>query len=243
MGKKPQGRTITPVLVVNDSTDPVIISGSISVTVTPTPNPTSFTTQQLDVAAAGTAQQLASSPVPDGFEIAVKAKDGNTGKIYLGFSQADAEDHTTAFILSPGQGLNFSLHDPAEIWVDSDNNGDGVTVATIATYAGGGSSGGSGGATPNRPAFTTGQVNVAAPGTAQQLPAQAIPNGFTIYIRAKPTNSGNIYIGNSQANAQNHAVAEILEPGAFLTYGITNADLIWVDADDATDGILWTSEV
>jgi hypothetical protein len=103
--------------------------------------------------------------------------------------------------------------------------------------------GGGGGGAANRPAFVTGQVNVPVPGTAAQLPAQAIPDGFTIFIRAKVTNTGNIYIGNSAPNAQNHLVAFILEPGAFLEYGITNGDLVFLDADDANDGVMWTSEV
>jgi hypothetical protein len=103
-------------------------------------------------------------------------------------------------------------------------------------------SGGGGGAVANRGSFVTDQEDVAVPGTAQQLPTQAIPDGFTIYIRAKPTNGGNIYVGNSAANAQNPAVAEILEPGAFLIYGITNVDLVFIDADVAGEGVMWTTE-
>jgi hypothetical protein len=100
-----------------------------------------------------------------------------------------------------------------------------------------------GGGTPsNRGSFVTNQKNVAIPGTAVQLQTQAIPNGFTVYIRARSTNTGNVYVGSSAANAQNHAVAEILEPGAFLLYGITNSDLVFLDADVAGEGVMWTVE-
>jgi hypothetical protein len=95
----------------------------------------------------------------------------------------------------------------------------------------------------NRPAFATNQKNVTTPGTAVQLQTQAIPDGFTIYIRARATNTGKIYVGSSAANAQNHAVAEILEAGAYLTYGITNADLVYIDADVGAEGVMWTVEV
>jgi hypothetical protein len=240
MGTKPQGRNVQPVFITGG--DPLGPGVPVSVTVTPTPNPITFATQQLNVAAHATAQQLAPMPVPDGFKLVVKAKDGNTGNIYVGATQLEAEDVTQAFILKASQGLIFTLHDADEIWVASDVDGEGVTVATIAEYSGGGG-GSSGGAVANRPAFATGQLNVAAHGVAQQLQAQAIPNGFTVFIRARPTNTGPVYIGNSQVNAQNPAVAIILEPGAFLTYGITNVDLVWVNADNDGDGVMWTVEV
>ena len=240
MGTKPQGRNVQPVFITGG--DPLGPGIPVTVVVTPVPNPTVFTTQQLNVASAGTAQQLGSAPLPDGFKFVVKAKDGNTQKIYVGFSKADAEDHTAAFILSASQGLIFTLHDPAEVWIDADVNGEGVVVATIAEYSGGG--GGGGGSAPaNRSAIANDQLDVAIPGTAQQFQTQAIPNGFQIFLRAKISNNANIYVAGSQADAQNHAKATILEPGAFLEYGITNADIVWIDADTATDGVMWTVEI
>lgn len=237
MGTKPQGRNVQPVFITGgDPSGP-----GVPIVVVPTANPTTFATQQLNVTAHATAQQLAAMPVPNGFKLVVKAKDGNTGNIYVGATQLEAQDVTQAFILKASQGVIFTLHDADEVWISSDVDGEGVTVATIAEYSGGGGGGGS--APANRPAFVTSQLNVAAPGVAQQVPTQAIPNGFTVFLRAKVTNNGNIYIGNSQPNAQDHTVAIILEPGAFLEYGITNQDLVWVDADDATDGIMLTSEV
>jgi hypothetical protein len=101
----------------------------------------------------------------------------------------------------------------------------------------------SGGGPANRAGFATDQQTVATAGVGVQLQAQAIPNGFSVFIRALPTNVGNVYVGNSQANAENHAVAEVLEPGAFLEYFITNVDLIWIDADTNGSILEWTVEV
>jgi hypothetical protein len=95
----------------------------------------------------------------------------------------------------------------------------------------------------NRATFATNQQTVPTPGVGVQLQAQAVPNGFTIFIRALVTNSSTIYVGNSQANAENHSVATPLEPGAYLTLALTNVDAVWIDALDANDGVSWTVEV
>lgn len=100
-----------------------------------------------------------------------------------------------------------------------------------------------GGSTPNRSAFTTNQKTVAVPGTAEQFQTQAVPNGFTVFLEALDGNTGNIYIGGTQADAQNHTVANVLSAGAFRTLALTNTDEIWIDADVAGEGAQWTVEV
>lgn len=102
----------------------------------------------------------------------------------------------------------------------------------------------SGGGVPaNRASFATDQKTVPTPGTAVQLQAQAVPDGFTIFIRALTGNTGKIWVGDSQANAQNHAVAEPLEAGAFNTIALNNTDAIWIDADVSGEGVSWLVEV
>jgi hypothetical protein len=102
----------------------------------------------------------------------------------------------------------------------------------------------SGGGVPaNRSNFATNQKAVPTAGTAVQLQSQAVPDGFTIFIRALVENTGKIWVGDSQANAQNHAVAEPLEAGAFNTIALTNTNEIWIDADVNGEGVSWLVEV
>jgi hypothetical protein len=99
------------------------------------------------------------------------------------------------------------------------------------------------GGVPNRSDFYTGQKNVAVAGTAEQCPAQAVPDGFTIFLRAKVGNAGTVWVSNSKANAEDHTVATPLEAGAFLTLALTNTDIIWIDADVSGEGACLTVEV
>lgn len=119
-----------------------------------------------------------------------------------------------------------------------DENGNPINGGNPLPVTGGGGGGGT-----NQPTFAVNQATVTVPGTAVQLQNQAVPNGFTIFLRAKKTNSGNIYVGPDAVTAENHAKAVILEPGAFLTYALTNVDAIFIDADDANDGVMWTVEI
>lgn len=95
----------------------------------------------------------------------------------------------------------------------------------------------------NRTDFKTGQQNVAVAGTANQLPSQVVPDGFTIAVIAKKTNTKNIYLSDSQANAQNHTVADILAPGDVRKLQLTNWNIEWVDADVSGEGVTILSEV
>lgn len=99
---------------------------------------------------------------------------------------------------------------------------------------------------PNRASFATKHktVTTADGAHAVQFPAQAVPAGYRISIRPLPTNGGNIYVGNSQANAQDHANAWILAPGASpLILALADWSAVWIDADAATEGVMIGSEV
>jgi hypothetical protein len=107
------------------------------------------------------------------------------------------------------------------------------------------SAGGGGGGSPvaNRAAFATGQTNVAVPLTPAQLPSQPVPNGFAVTIIAKKTNTKNIYLANSVANAKNHTIADILGPGDNRKLFITNWNLKFIDADVGGEGVTIISEI
>lgn len=90
---------------------------------------------------------------------------------------------------------------------------------------------------PNRNAWAHGQQRCAVPGTAVQLPNVPVPDGFALAIRAIPGNTDNIFLGNSQANAQNPALRLTFARGTGPSLYITNANLVWLDAVVVGEGI------
>lgn len=117
------------------------------------------------------------------------------------------------------------------------------TMIGLPVAGGGGGGGGGGTAVPNQPTFAVNQKTVAAPGTAEQLQSQAVPNGFSIFVRALLNNTGTIWVGPDKATAEDHSKATPLEPGAFLELYLTNVEAIWIDAEVADEGVSWTVEV
>lgn len=78
---------------------------------------------------------------------------------------------------------------------------------------------------------------VTAPGTAQQFPSTIIPDGYSTVFKNRLANTGNFYLGDTQANAQDATARKVLESGESVTYAINNLNLIWRDADNSTDRI------
>lgn len=99
------------------------------------------------------------------------------------------------------------------------------------------------GEVPNKSAWTHGQVDVAAAGTAEQLPDVTIPDGFYISIIAKPGNTDTIYLGKSKADAESATDRfDGLAAGLAHALRVTNANLVWVDAAEDGEGISWSVE-
>jgi hypothetical protein len=98
----------------------------------------------------------------------------------------------------------------------------------------------------NRASFRALKKTVAVPGTAEQLTTQAVPGGFKITVRPLSTNTGSVWIAETQAKAQAalHPDAWEFSPGdAPLNLNLTDWSAIWVDAAVAAEGIRITSEV
>jgi hypothetical protein len=89
----------------------------------------------------------------------------------------------------------------------------------------------------NRSSFTTFQKNVTTAGTGVNVTAQAVPNGFSVVVKAKKTNTGLIYVGSSKANAENHAVAFSLAANEDIKLQVTNTNLAWIDSDVSGEGV------
>lgn len=94
----------------------------------------------------------------------------------------------------------------------------------------------------NKSLWVHGQKDVAAAGTAVQLPSHPVPDDCQVTVIAKPGNIGTIYLGNSKANAEGSDRFDGLSPGLAHSLKITNTDLIWVDASDNGDGVSFSAE-
>lgn len=96
---------------------------------------------------------------------------------------------------------------------------------------------------PHKATFTTGFQQVYTPGTAQPLNPLPIADGYPVTIVANPNNAGNIYLGKSQSEAQDARVRfNGLAAGLAVSLKIKNLGVVWVDADNANDGVSWIVE-
>jgi hypothetical protein len=102
--------------------------------------------------------------------------------------------------------------------------------------SGGASGSSTNGAVPNRAAWTRDNKNVAAAGTAENLSALPIPDGFGLVIKAKATNTGKIELGETKAIAEGASPYRLVA-GEFVKLYITNANLVWVDATVNGEGV------
>lgn len=78
------------------------------------------------VSAAGTAEALNSGTslsVPQGAELVVAAKEGNSGKVYVGDSSVDS---TSGFPLDPKDAVGLKIADVSSVYIDVETDGDGV---------------------------------------------------------------------------------------------------------------------
>lgn len=94
-----------------------------------------------------------------------------------------------------------------------------------------------------RAAWAHDHVYVPTPGTAVQLPSQEIPPGFELVVRAFPSNTDNIYVGNTKASTSNATKQITLAAGEVVKLKITNTQLVWVDAVVADEGAEYYVEV
>lgn len=89
--------------------------------------------------------------------------------------------------------------------------------------------------TPNRASWTVRTVAVPAPGAAQQGPSVPIPDGFTVAVvfRATQTGTPKGFMANSLANAGLSASRTEMNKGDVRRLGITNMNLLFFDSDTA----------
>jgi len=88
-----------------------------------------------------------------------------------------------------------------------------------------------------------GQDSVATAGTSVQPnggTSISIPDGSALVVRANGTNSGNIYVGDSDVSSSNGFE---LGAGESLSIQTTDVNNIHIDADNNGEGVSWIVEV
>ena len=89
------------------------------------------------------------------------------------------------------------------------------------------------------PLPTSGQVTVTTAGTAVQLPGTDTTGyGNNWYIKALPTNVGNVAIGNIGDDIT-MATGFVMAPGDAHQINRPSMAYDWLDADNDGDGIAW----
>lgn len=84
----------------------------------------------------------------------------------------------------------------------------------------------------------SGQKTVASAGSAERLSSGLAVNG-AVMVRAKPANTGNIYIGNVSGDVDS-SNGMILEPGDMIIFNhVGDLREVWIDAEVNGEGAAW----
>lgn len=78
---------------------------------------------------------------------------------------------------------------------------------------------------------------ITASGTPEQLTQYFIPADLEVVLVSRRSNTGNIYLANSSANALLTASRKVLTPSQSTPMQVDDTSKIWFDADNTTDRI------
>lgn len=76
------------------------------------------------VSSPGTAEQMTSYRIQDGYSVWVTARLRNDQNMYVAFSQTDAQTDTARKELQPGQSFEIRVDDTSRIWYDAQDSED-----------------------------------------------------------------------------------------------------------------------
>jgi hypothetical protein len=84
---------------------------------------------------------------------------------------------------------------------------------------------------PNYATFSAQVINIPSAGTPVQLPSIVIPDGASLFVRARLENGNKkVFLANTSANALLAANRLTLRSGEGVELNIQNADGIWVNS-------------
>ena len=93
----------------------------------------------------------------------------------------------------------------------------------------------------NEPSAVIRLHTIETPGSPEQFPSIAVPNGMRLTIRAIPLNTNVVYLATSGPDASGrHRIT--MNPGDALNYYVTNADIFFGDVVTADEGFEITVE-
>jgi len=92
-------------------------------------NRSSITTGEKTVTVAGVAEQLPDVEVPEGFAVSIIAKYTNVGRIFYGGTKLEAEAHTANLDVEDYE--TFYVTNLNKIWVDAENDGEGINYKVV----------------------------------------------------------------------------------------------------------------
>lgn len=92
-------------------------------------NRASLATGNKTVAVAGTGEQFAALPIPDGFGVVLKALNSNTGPVHIADTKAKSEVDANAYELQPDEFVIIEIDDMDKLFIDANISGNGVTFA------------------------------------------------------------------------------------------------------------------
>lgn len=91
----------------------------------------------------------------------------------------------------------------------------------------------------NKDVIKFGQKTVTTAGTREQMPAQAIPKGYVVLIKALDGNTGLIYIGDVTVDSSN---GYELTKNGIVTLQLTDLDKLYIDSSIDGEGVSWIVE-
>lgn len=92
----------------------------------------------------------------------------------------------------------------------------------------------------NSERFGVDQKIVDTAGTPVQLPTMVVPDGKKLTVQALSGNAGTVYWGGSNSEAKGKVFG--IQPGGLRTIKVTNANKVWINADNDGDGVSFGSE-
>ena len=94
----------------------------------------------------------------------------------------------------------------------------------------------------NRDSFIAGKKTVTVAGIGEQLPSNAVPQGFPLVIKALAGNTAKVHVAKSKALVEVDASAYELVAGESIGLFVTNTDKIWIDVNTSGEGVTYSVE-
>lgn len=90
--------------------------------------------------------------------------------------------------------------------------------------------------------FTVINITCSVPGTAEQGSSVTVPDGMVACVQALASNTDEVTIANTKAEAETDSTAIVLQPGDVVELRVRNFSAIWCDATVAGEGVEVSAE-